>query len=75
MRGKVKLPVDQVVDVKVLVVLAKGVDQGLCNVEPAKVEDELEDAKQGDEHVVGRLVVPGRVEIGFCFLFLAKVSK
>ena len=58
--GKLKVPVDQVVDVKVLVVLAEGVDQGLCNVEPAKVEDELEDAKQGDEHVVGcLLVVPG----------------
>ena len=36
-----KIPVDQVVDVKVLVVLAKGIDQGLGNVEPAKVEDEL----------------------------------
>ena len=39
--GKLKVPVDQVVDVKVLVVLAKGIDQGLGNVEPAKVEDEL----------------------------------
>ena len=64
--GKLKVPVDQVVDVKVLVVLAEGVDQGLCNVEPAKVEDELEDAKQGDEHVVGcLLVVPDILSFGF----------
>ena len=53
-----KIPVDQVVDVKVLVVLAKGIDQGLGNVEPTKVEDELEDRKYGDEHVVGGLGVP-----------------
>ena len=65
-----KVPVDHVVDVKVLVVLAEGVDQGLCNVEPAKVEDELEDGKEGDVQVVGCLVVPGRnhVDIGFCFV-------
>ena len=54
----VKEPVDEVVDVKVLIVLAKGVDQGLGNVEPTKVEDELEDGEQGDEHVVGCLSVP-----------------
>ena len=54
----VKGPVDEVVDVKVLIVLAKGVDQGLGDVEPTKVEDELEDRKHGDEHVVGWLGVP-----------------
>ena len=54
----VKEPVDEVVDVKVLIVLAKGVDQGLGHVEPTKVEDELQDRKQGDEHVVGWLGVP-----------------
>ena len=62
---KLKVPVDQIVDIKVLVVLAKRVDQGLCNVEPAKVEDELEDAKQGDEHVVGCLVVPEANHVDF----------
>ena len=72
-----QVPVDQVVDVKVLVVLAEGVNQGLRNVEPAKVEDELEDAKQGDEHVVGcLLVVPGgnHVDI-FSFLFKVTLSS
>ena len=54
----VKEPVDQVVHVKVLIVLAKGVDQGLGDVEPTEVEDELEDGKEGDEHVVGGLSVP-----------------
>ena len=42
-----QVPVDQVVDVKVLVVLAEGVNQGLRNVEPAKVEEEFEDEKDG----------------------------
>ena len=54
----VKEPVDEVVDVKVLIVLAKGVDQGLGHVEPTEVEDELENRKEGDEHVVGCLSVP-----------------
>ena len=81
-----KVPVDQIVDVKVLIVLAKGVDQGLCHVEPAKVEDELEDPKDGDEHVVGCLVVPGgnHKDIvlfvlslkspGYCLLFVSTLS-
>ena len=67
-------PVDQVVDVKVLVVFAKGVDQGLGDVEPAKVEDELEDAKEGDEHVVGCLVVPGGNYEDIVFCFLTEIS-
>ena len=67
-------PVDQVVDIKVLVVLAKGVDQGLGHVEPAKVEDELEDAKEGDEHVMGCLVVPGGYHKDIVFCFIAEIS-
>ena len=55
---KLKVPVDQIVDIEVLVVLAKRVDQGLCNVEPAKVEDELEDEEKGNVDVKVSVVVP-----------------
>ena len=36
------MAVKQVIDVKVLVVIAKRVDQNLGDVQPAKVEEELE---------------------------------
>ena len=41
-KDHLKVSVKQVVDVKVLVVIAKRVDQHLGDVQPAKVEEELE---------------------------------
>ena len=55
------VPVDDVVHVEVLVVLAEGVDEHLGDVEPAVVEDELADAEEGDVHVTDRVVVANTV--------------
>ena len=55
------VPVDDVVHVEVLVVLAEGVDEHLGDVEPAVVEDELADAEEGDVHVADRVVVANTV--------------
>ena len=41
-KDHLKVSVKQVIDVKVLVVIAKRVDQNLGDVQPAKVEEELE---------------------------------
>ena len=41
-KDHLEVSVKQVIDVKVLVVIAKRVDQHLGDVQPAKVEEELE---------------------------------
>ena len=48
---KVLLPVNQIVDLKVFVVVSERVVQGRCHVEPTHVEKELEDEEDGDVEV------------------------
>ena len=57
------MSVKQVIDVKVLVVVAKRVDQNLGDVQPAKVEEELEQRGKWNRKIEGVhiLVVPNVV--------------
>ena len=57
--GDLHVAVDEVVDLKVLVVIAKRVEQGLCNLDPAAVADELQDGEDGDVEVRGVLIERG----------------
>lgn len=45
------VPVDEPVDLKVVVVLPKRVDQGLGHLEPAHVEEELQHGEDGDVEI------------------------
>ena len=45
-KDHLEVSVKQVIDVKVLVVIAKRVDQNLGDVQPAKVEEELEQRRK-----------------------------
>ena len=54
--GDLEVAVDQVVDLKVLVVIAKRVEQCLCHLDPAAVADELQDGEDGDVEVWGVLI-------------------
>ena len=49
--GDLHVAVDEVVDLKVLVVVAERVEQGFCNLDPAAVTDELQDGEDGDVEV------------------------
>ncbi len=53
--GDLEVPVDEVVDLEVLVVVAEGIEQRLRHLDPPLVADELEDGEEG--HVDGRGVV------------------
>jgi hypothetical protein len=54
-----EIPIDEVVDLEVLVIVTPGVEQRLCNLDPTKVTDELDDGVVGD--VDGRRVEEERV--------------
>lgn len=45
--------IDQVVELKVIVILAKRVDQSFGNFEPSDVKSELKDKKDGHVQVQG----------------------
>ena len=57
--GDLQVAVDEVVDLKVLVVVAERVEQGLRHLDPAAVADELQDGEDGDIEVRGVLVERG----------------
>ena len=59
--GDLNVPVDDVVDVEVLVVVAKGVDQSCSHMHPSTVEDELEDGEEGDDKILDVVVVTDKV--------------
>ena len=56
-----KLPVNNVVSLKVVIVLSKRINQWLSNFHPAKIEEKLEDGEDGDVHVMDtRQIVSAR---------------
>ena len=56
------VPFDQVVQVVVIIVLSKRVEQGFSNVQPAHINDELEDGKEGHDHVGDGVIVVDQVD-------------
>ena len=46
-----EVPVDEVVDLEVLVVIAKGVEEGLGNLDPSHVGDELYNREKWNKHI------------------------
>lgn len=44
-----KISIDEVVDLKVLIVIAPRVEQGFSNLDPSKVSNELDDGEDGNE--------------------------
>ena len=57
-----KVSVDDVVDVKVIVIVTKWIDENLSNSQPAKVENKLEHSKEGEGKVDdGRRVIAHKV--------------
>ena len=49
MNCDLKVPVDQVVDLEILVVVTPGVEKRLGHLDPAQVSDELQDWEPGQE--------------------------
>ena len=47
MNCDLKVPVDQVVDLEILVVVTPGVEERLGHLDPAQVSDELQDWEPG----------------------------
>ena len=54
-----KSPVNEVVDLEILIVLPERIQQRLCNLDPAHVAQELKDGKEWEKEV--RCVVIKRV--------------
>ena len=59
-----EVSVDDVVDLKVLVVIAERVEQRLCHLDPAHVAEELDDGEEGDVKVRGVALEGGGVDGG-----------
>ena len=51
--GHLKVPVDQKVTLEVIIILAERVDQSLGDLEPAHVEEELEEGEYRNHEVHG----------------------
>ena len=49
--GHLKVPVDQKVTLEVIIILAKRVDQSFGHLEPAHVEEELQEGEDGNVEI------------------------
>ena len=59
--AELNIPVDDVVDVKVIIIVAKWVDQGLSHMKPTPVEDKLEDRKDRNVEINDVVVVANKI--------------
>ena len=64
--GYLHIPVDDVVDVEVFVVVAKRVDKSCSDMEPSTVEDELENGEEWDDKILDVVVVANKVCRPWC---------
>ena len=64
--GYLHIPVDDVVDVEVFVVVSKRVDQGCSHMEPSTVEDELEDGEEWDDKILDVVIVANKICRPWC---------
>ena len=56
-----KVPINEIVDLEVLIVIAPGIEKCLSHLDPAKVTNELDDGEDWDEHLwsVSKERIPG----------------
>ena len=59
-----EVPVNDVVDLKVLVVVPKRIEQRLCHLNPAHVAEELDDGEEGDVNIWSVVLEGGGVDGG-----------
>ena len=59
-----EVPVNDVVDLKVLVVVPEWVEEHLCHLDPAHVAEELDDGEEGDVNIWSVVLEGGGVDGG-----------